>query len=114
MRFRYRLRIAMPLKGNTIDDNEFYLHAFDELLIGAGEKIKNNIFDQNRLNIGLGYKLNKHCKFELGYINQIVMKSASHPISNLPILESNNGFLLGVTYNFDFTTTHKKVEDKQP
>lgn len=112
VRFRYRVRIAMPLQGNTIDDNEFYVHAFDEILIGAGENVKNNIFDQNRLNIGIGYKLNKNCRFELGYLSQIVMKPGSNPISKLPVVESNNGFLLGLTYNFDFTTLKKKEEAK--
>ncbi len=112
MRFRYRVRIAMPIQGNTIDDNEFYIHAFDEILIGAGEKIKNNIFDQNRFNIGVGYKLNKNCKFEIGYFNQIVMKPASHPITKLPVVESNNGFLVGITYNIDFTSLKKKEETK--
>lgn len=112
MRFRYRIRLAMPLQGNTIDDNEFYLHAFDEILIGAGENVKNNIFDQNRFNIGIGYKLNKNCKFELGYFNQIVTKPASDKITKLPVIESNNGFLLGITYNIDFTNLKKKEEAK--
>ncbi len=29
-------------------------------------------FDQNRAFIGLGYKLNKHNAFEIGYLNQFV------------------------------------------
>lgn len=109
MRFRYRFRIAMPLQGVTIDDKEFYLHAFDEILIGAGANVRNNIFDQNRFQIGIGYKINKNFRIEAGYFNQIVTKPASHPISKLPVIESNNGVLIGITYNIDFTNL-KNVE----
>jgi hypothetical protein len=108
MRFRYRFRVAVPLQGKTIDDNEFYLHAFDEILIGAGELVGMNIFDQNRLQIGLGYKLNKNCKFEAGYFQQIAQKPRFH-LGN-PVFEYNNGFLLGLFYNFDMSAMFKKKE----
>lgn len=110
MRFRYRFRIAMPIQGNTMDNNEFYLHAFDEILIGAGENVKNNIFDQNRFQLGIGYKLNKNCKIELGFLNQVVQKPTTYKSTNLPVFEYNNGLLLGITYNIDFTEFKKKEE----
>ncbi|TAG90896.1 MAG: DUF2490 domain-containing protein, partial [Bacteroidetes bacterium] len=45
-RFRYRFRIGVPLKGATIDEKEFYLHAYNEVFIGFGEDVGYNIFDQ--------------------------------------------------------------------
>ena len=107
-RFRYRLRLAMPLKGNTIDANEFYLHGYDEIFIGAGFNVSNNIFDQNRINAGIGYKANSSMKIELGYFNQIVQKPRLDPITKLAVFEYNQGFLVALIYNFDFESIFKK------
>lgn len=101
-RFRYRFRIAHALKGKTIDAKEVYLHAYDELLIGFGKNVGTNVFDQNRINIGLGYKINPSSKIEVGYISQIVQQSRLNADKN-PVFEYNNGFLIALIYNFDFS-----------
>ncbi|MDX2190635.1 MAG: DUF2490 domain-containing protein [Bacteroidota bacterium] len=111
MRFRYRFRVAMPLQGKTIDDKEFYLHSFDEILIGAGYNVGANVFDQNRFNFGLGFRVHKNFRIEAGFLSQIVQKARTlntydKTASTIPIFEYNTGFLVGVTYNLDFT---KKV-----
>jgi len=119
IRFRYRVRVAMPLKGTTIDDNEFYLHAFEELLIGAGINVGANVFDQNRLNFGLGYRVTKDFRIEAGFLYQIVQKSRTldkyvltGPVK--PIFEYNTGFLIGVTYNFDCSKKDTPKSDIMP
>jgi opacity protein-like surface antigen len=104
-RFRYRFRIAHSLKGKTIDAKELYLHAYDEFFIGFGKDVGANVFDQNRINIGLGYKINGASKIEAGYFNQIVQQSRLNADKN-PVFEYNNGFLITLFYNFDFS---KKV-----
>lgn len=46
-RFRYMFRLQIPLKGNTIGDNIPYAAVYDELLIGFGKNVNENVFDQN-------------------------------------------------------------------
>jgi hypothetical protein len=112
LRMRYRVRFALPLKGKTIDDNEFYLHAFDEIFIGFGNDVGANIFDQNRINVGLGYRFTKDIRVEAGFLSQIVqkpsnllVKDVTNPLitKSYPYFEYNSGLLLALTYNVDFS-----------
>ncbi len=68
LRFRYFLGLAFPLWSNPDDVDEFYLSAYNELFINS----KQSVFDRNRLYGGLGYKLNKRLRFEIGYMNQFL------------------------------------------
>ena len=54
-RARYQVAGQLPIQGRTIDDGEWYVNFFDELFIGFGQNVGNNIFNQNRLSGGLGY-----------------------------------------------------------
>ncbi len=117
-RLRYRVRGALPLKGKTIDPKEFYLHAYDELFIGFGKDVGFNIFDQNRINIGVGYKIDKHAKIEVGFFSQTVQRPAliNKPLTPIKsVFEYNQGFLIAFTYNFDFSKKEepKKEEEKK-
>ncbi len=102
-RFRYRLRLAYPIT------EKLYAHAYDEIFISFGKDVGYNIFDQNRINIGMGYKFNKACKIEAGYFAQTVQKPRL--TNGLEIFEYNQGFLVALFYNLDFT---KKEKAKTP
>ncbi len=41
-------RMQIPLKGKTISDNKPYAAIDDEVFIGFGNNVNENIFDQNR------------------------------------------------------------------
>jgi len=69
LRFRYFLSLNVPLTNPTIEDKTLYLSAYDEIFLNTE---KGNVFDRNRLYGGLGYKLNKTFRFELGYMNQFL------------------------------------------
>ena len=101
-RLRYRVRVAIPFKGKTIDAKEQYFVIHNEIFVGFGKDVGYNVFDQNRLNIGIGYKINKHAKIEAGYFSQILQKSRLSPTSR-EVFEYNQGFLIGIFYNFDFS-----------
>lgn len=68
LRFRYFLSLNLPLNNNNVVDNTWYLSAYNEIFINHEQ----TIFDRNRLYGGLGYRLNKTAKFELGYMNQFL------------------------------------------
>lgn len=102
-RIRYQLSVEVPLQGATIDDHEFYFNGFDELFIGFGQNVTNNVFNQNRLSGGLGYQFADNAQVELNYLYQVRAHAPLDAASGQPVVELNNGFRLNVVYNLDFT-----------
>lgn len=68
VRFRYFLGFNVPIHKKELSDKTIYLSAYNEIFLNSEEKV----FDRNRLYGGLGYKLNKTFRFELGYMNQFL------------------------------------------
>ncbi|WP_245776789.1 DUF2490 domain-containing protein [Spirosoma endophyticum] len=102
-RIRYQISGEFPLQGNAVDDGEFYVNFFDELFIGFGRKVEQNIFNQNRLSGGIGYQISDNVKLELNFLNQVVQHAEADPVTGNPIFEINNGFRLNLNYNLDFS-----------
>jgi hypothetical protein len=96
-RARYMLKVNVPLKGKEIIDKTPYLGFFDEIFIGFGKNVQNNIFDQNRIGLVLGYNFNKKLKLELGYINQTIQ--FGRRINNNNVIQINNGTILNLIVN---------------
>ena len=69
LRFRYFLSGNVALSKPQIEDKTFYLSIYNEIFLNTEE---GNVFDRNRLYGGLGYRLNKTFRFELGYMNQFL------------------------------------------
>jgi long-subunit fatty acid transport protein len=97
-RFRYMFRVQVPLKGNTMADNTPYLAVYDELLIGFGKNVNENVFDQNRLGILLGYRFNSKTRIEGGYLNQIAQ--LSREVEGRNVFQNNKGILISTILNF--------------
>lgn len=89
-RFRYQLRTQMPLWLKK--EQQFYVAAADELFIGAGKNLGINIFDQNRIFLIAGFKINKQLSVETGYFNQTLQQGRR--INNQTIMQRNNGIFL--------------------
>lgn len=94
-RFRYHFRAQHPFWAKG--DQQFYGAAADEIFIGAGKKVGVNIFDQNRIFLLLGYKLNKKLSLEAGYFNQTLQQGRR--VNNQTIMQRNNGMVLGSYLN---------------
>ena len=94
-RFRYQFRsqYAIWKKG----EQQLYGIAADEILIGAGKNLGTNIFDQNRIFLMLGFKLNKRISLEGGYFNQTLQQGRR--INNRTIIQRNNGIVLTSVLN---------------
>ena len=95
-RFRYQFRTQYPfwVKG----DKQFYGVAADEIFIGAGKNLGTNIFDQNRIFLLLGLKLNKKITLEAGYFNQTLQQGRR--INNNTIMQRNNGIVVSSILNW--------------
>lgn len=102
-RMRYMFRMQCPLQGNTIEDREFYLAAYDEIFIGFGE----NVFDQNRIGLLAGYRFNKKTRIEGGYFNQILQLPREIILpgnsNSQNVFQHNTGFIINVYFNLDLT-----------
>ena len=71
-RFRYFLGINLPLKNP-----KYYLSAYNEIFLNG----KSNVFDRNRVYGGLGCKISKGVKLELGYMSQVFETSSRDQIN---------------------------------
>jgi len=100
-RLRYMFRLQVPLKGNEIKSKIPYLAAYDEIFIGFGENVNENVFDQNRVGILLGYQFNSSIRVEGGYLNQIVQLGREVNGSN--VFQYNNGIIINALFTFNLT-----------
>ena len=60
-----------------------------------------NIFDQNRLGVLLGYKFNNSLRIEGGYLNQTLQ--LGREVDNRKVFQNNNGIIINTIFNFDLT-----------
>jgi Protein of unknown function (DUF2490) len=95
-RFRYQFRTQYPFW--TKGDKQFYGAAADEIFIGAGKNLGTNIFDQNRIFLLLGLKLNKKVSVEAGYFNQTLQQGRR--INSNTIMQRNNGVVVSSFFNW--------------
>ncbi len=66
LRYRYFLSARMAINNPTFSDHTLYITGYNEIFLAGASPV----FDRNRLYGGMGYQLNKHTRFELGYMNQ--------------------------------------------
>ena len=100
-RFRYMFRFQLPLKGKEIKDKTPFIAVYDEVFIGFGKNVNENIFDQNRIGVLLGYKFNPIVRIEAGFLNQIVQ--LGREVNNRNVFQYNNGVILNAYFNIDLT-----------
>ncbi len=98
-RARYMLRLQQSLKGKTLEDKEPYIAVYDEILIGFGENVNENIFDQNRFGALLGYRFNPAFRLEGGYLSQVVQ--LSREVNGRNVFQYNNGFIISSVFNLN-------------
>jgi hypothetical protein len=68
-RFRYMFRMQWPLKGKNIGNKTPYAVIYDEMFIGFGKNVAENVFDQNRLGILIGYRFSPIIRIEAGFLS---------------------------------------------
>jgi opacity protein-like surface antigen len=98
-RIRYMGRIQTALKGKAITYKTPYAAIYDEIMIGFGQKVGQNIFDQNRLGLLLGYRFNKQFRIEGGYFNQILQLGYRESFTGKNIYQFNTGFIINTFWN---------------
>ena len=100
-RLRYMFRAQIPLKGESVVNKTPYVALYDEIFVGFGDNVNENVFDQNRFGLLLGYKFNSSVRLELGYLNQIVQ--LGREVGGRNVFQYNTGLIVNANFNFDFS-----------
>ena len=100
-RFRYLYRMQLPLKGKEIKVKTPYLAIYDEVFISFGKNVNENIFDQNRVGILIGYRVSSSIRIEAGYLNQTLQ--LGREVNNRNVFQHNNGVIINANFNIDLT-----------
>lgn len=95
-RFRYQLRATVPLNNKAMQDKTWYMAAYDELFIGFGKNVNQNVFDQNRIGLFLGYQISNAVRAEGGYFNQTVQQGGL--VGGKQVYQYNHGLMINLYY----------------
>lgn len=97
-RLRYMLRLQHPLSKATAKGGQAYAAVYDELFIGFGKNVNENVFDQNRIGLLLGYRFNTRLRMEGGYLNQVLQ--LGREVEGRNVFQYNNGIIINTLFNF--------------
>lgn len=96
-RTRYLLRATFNVfKNKSSNIKNVYFAAQNEIFINFGKNVKLNIFDQNRIYVGIGYKIPKFGNIELGYMEHTLFRA------NGINVERNHTLQLAIISNIEF------------
>lgn len=87
-RFRYFIRNILPLQKEQSFSEGIFLALQNEVFLNFGntDGVNGGTFDQNRLYLATGYRLNRSMDLEIGYMNQYV-QGRSGSFTNNHILQ---------------------------
>ncbi len=97
-RFRYMFRMQIPLKGKTFADKTPYAALYDEMFLGFGRNVNENVLDQNRLGFLLGYRFSSKLRIEGGFLSQVVQ--LPRKVGGRNVFQYNNGLILTTHLSF--------------
>ena len=88
-RFRYNILGEFPLSKKEGVLKPISLILSEEILINIGKQVVYNYFDQNRVFVGIKFKINKGNSIQLGYLNLFQQLPVYNKFRNLHILRLN-------------------------
>jgi hypothetical protein len=95
-RARYMLRTVVPLRGTPDRAGHVYAFGSDEIFVRFGASQPTNLFDQNRLQLGLGASLATNVRLEANWLNLLLLRGDGSQ------REVGNGLVLALTWNASF------------
>ena len=109
-RVRYQLRLNCALSRPKMQDKTWYASIYDEILVGFGKKVNQNVFDQNRIGMLLGYQFNGMLKAECGFLSQILLQPA--PVNGKQVYQYNSGLQVSLVFTKPYAA--KKQTNSAP
>ncbi|MEM9983317.1 MAG: DUF2490 domain-containing protein [Bacteroidota bacterium] len=93
-RYRYNLILNVPINQKELVKKALYIALYNEIFINGqndiGEDREVQLFDRNRIYLGLGYALRDNVRLQLGWMNQTTVNWAKGQLQ------------VGLFHNFDF------------
>lgn len=102
-RLRYMGRVQVPLGQPGPGGRAPYAAVYDEIFLGFGRNVGENVFDQNRLGVLLGYRFSPTFRIEGGYFQQILQ--LGREIETRNVFQYNNGIIVNTYLNLDLRKT---------
>ncbi len=99
-RLRYMARVQVPLGTPGAGGRGAYAAAYDEVMLGFGRNVNENVFDQNRLALLLGYRFSPVFRVEGGFFQQLVQ--LPREIAGRNVFQYNNGVIINTALNLDW------------
>jgi hypothetical protein len=94
-RFRIRYRIRYVINGNDFyKNNTAYVAISNEIGLNIGKNVVYNTFNQNRLYVGVGYRVFNTARIELRYVNRIRTRGATGYE-----FDNGRGVMLGIYFD---------------
>jgi hypothetical protein len=103
-RLRYMLRLQQPLSKKP--NEKLYAAAYNELFISFGENVNENVFDQNRAGLMIGYRANKNFRIEGGFLSHI--QQLGREINTRNAFQYNRGLIINSFINIDRKNTPRQ------
>lgn len=97
-RLRYQVRLQKNWNDRKDSEKSTYLAVYDEIMIGFGKNVGENIFDQNRLGLLFGRKFSNKWRLEAGFLSQILQLGREVNGSN--VFQYNNGWVINLISDF--------------
>lgn len=97
-RIRYQLKAQFPLGNIEKEKQKWYAMCFDEIFIGYGKNVGENIFDQNRLALLTGYYFTPSFRMEAGFFQQILQ--LGREVNEKNVFQYNNGMMVNTHFTF--------------
>lgn len=85
-RFRYQFAFDYNLYKSKDNTQSLNLRATDEIMLNAGKNIVNNMFDQNRITIGLNYQPLKNLNLQLDYMYGFQERSSGSQFNHADVI----------------------------
>ena len=98
-RLRYMLRMQHPLVQNKEKGTQLYAAVYDEIFVGFGKNVTENVFDQNRIGALIGYRFSPKLRIEGGYFNQILQ--LGREVNGRNVFQYNQGIIVNSFWNLN-------------
>ncbi|MCH7413910.1 DUF2490 domain-containing protein [Belliella sp. R4-6] len=95
-RIRYMLRFQRPILLLDIDKS-IYFAIYNEILLGFGKNIGDDLFDQNRFGVLIGYKISDLLRLDGGYFYQ--MGKFGRMVNDSKYFQHNSGLTINTYFN---------------
>lgn len=100
-RIRYNFFLNVPLSKKGVAPKTVSALLNNEVMINLSKNNVYNVFDQNRLFVGLAYNFDSHSSLQVGYMNIYQQLGAGDKFKNM------NALRVFLGQNLDFNKTKK-------